>query len=118
MADLGSMESVPKFTFAEALGRLLEGKRVARAGWNGWSTGKTFAVVRQKGYPDGIEINANTSEALGLPEKTLVKFAPYLMLCVGTLPTGEGDAAPVDRTCLPWTPSQQDQLAEDWIQVA
>jgi len=103
-----------KGNFAAALAALNEGKKVARAGWNGWKTGKKFQVVKQKAYPDGIGINANTAEALGLPEGTVVKFAPYLMLCVSQQPEN-GNVE--EMICQPWTPSQVDQLAEDWMTV-
>lgn len=105
----------PRFDFSTALKLLNDGRRVARAGWNGWKSGKAFAVVKQKGYPDGIAINANTQEALDLPEGTVVKFAPYLMLCVATLKEDSNEVK--DRVALPWTPSQQDQLETDWIEV-
>lgn len=73
-------------------------KRVRRAGWNG----KGMYLVFQAGYPGGIPINKNTSEATGLPEGTVCKFLPYIMMCTA------------DGTFVPWLCSQTDLLAEDW----
>ncbi len=72
--------------------------RVRRAGWNG----KGMYLVYQAGYPDGIPINKNTSDATGIPEGTVCKFMPYIMMC-----TAQGDF-------VPWLCSQTDLLAEDW----
>jgi hypothetical protein len=85
-------------TFSEALRDLKQGKRVQRTGWNG----KGMYICYQKGYPDGIKINSNTALATGLPEGTLCKFTPYLMI------------KSVDNSFTPWLPSQTDILAEDW----
>ncbi|MFC8332708.1 DUF2829 domain-containing protein [Streptomyces olivaceus] len=87
--------------FGDALRALDAGARVTRSGWNG--QGKF--VVQQKGYPDGIAINANTAAATGLPEGTLARFRPYLMLRT------------VDGSFVPWVISQTDALAKDWQQV-
>lgn len=84
--------------FSVALDLVKSGHKIARIGWNGADQ----FVVYQKGYPDGININKNTSEALGIPEGTLIKFAPYLML-----KNAQG-------VCVPWLASQGDLLAEDW----
>lgn len=73
-------------------------KRVRRAGWNG----KGMYLVYQAGYPDGIPINKNTSEATGIAEDTVCKFHPYVMMC-----TAQGDF-------VPWLCSQTDLLATDW----
>lgn len=82
--------------FGQALELLKAGFRMRRAGWKG------MFVVLQKGYPDGIPINANTSRALGLPEGTVCKFRPYLMF------SGS------DGSFVPWVTSQTDVLADDW----
>lgn len=84
--------------FSEALKEIKNGKKLTRIGWNG----KGMFIVYQKGYPEGIAINKNTSEALGLPESTMVKFRPYLMM-----KTAQGD-------CVPMQPTVSDILAEDW----
>ncbi len=87
--------------FGEALDLLQNSTRMARAGWNG----KAMYVVYQRGYPDGIGINANTAAATGLPEGQVCKFRPYLMM-----KTAQDDF-------VPWVASQTDILAEDWISV-
>lgn len=86
-------------TFGHALhAAKYEGKKVYRDGWNG----KGMFVVYQKAYPDGISINKNTQEALGLPEGTICKFLPYLLMKTA------------DGSFVPWLASQTDLLAEDW----
>lgn len=85
----------------EALLAAQDGARIARSGWNG----NGMFVVYQKGYPDGIAINANTAEATGIEEGTVCRFLPYLMLRT------------VDGAFVPWTVSQTDALAEDWVTV-
>lgn len=84
--------------FGEALKTLRSGGKVARAGWNGAGQ----FVVYQPGYPDGIGINANTARATGIPQGTVKRFRPYLMLH-----TAQGDF-------VPWAPSVSDVLADDW----
>ncbi len=84
--------------FAWALGHLREGKRLQRSGWNG----KGMWIALQKGYPNGIPINANTAEATGIPEGTICLFLPYLMMR-----TAGGEF-------VPWLASQTDILAYDW----
>ena len=93
--------------FSQALDACREGKKISRAGWNGRKLGKVAFIVYQKGYPDGIAINKNTSEALGIAEGTNCIFEPYLMLAV------HAEEQPTYK-CRPWTPDQRDQLAEDW----
>ena len=87
------------FDFSQALKHLRIGHKVSRRGWNG----ENMWVVLQKGYPDGISINANTAEATGLPEGTVCRFLPYLMLFTA------------DRQFVPWLASQTDLLAWDWF---
>lgn len=86
------------YGFEKALATLKHGGKVTRAGWN--APGQF--VVLQKGYPDGIALNANTAEATGLKEGTVRVFRPYLML----------QAA--DNSFVPWVPTVSDVLAEDW----
>lgn len=85
--------------FSEALRAVKNGSKIARTGWNG----KNMEIVYQKGYPDGIAINANTAQATGLDEGTVCKFLPYLMMRT------------VDGSFVPWLASQTDVLAEDWL---
>jgi hypothetical protein len=84
--------------FGWALEQLREGRRLARDGWNG----KRMFIVLQRGYPDGIPINRNTSEATGIAEGTVCRFLPYLMMKT------------VDDSFVPWLASQTDILAHDW----
>jgi hypothetical protein len=84
--------------FSEALVSVKAGNKIQRAGWNG----KGMFVVHQKAYPDGIPINKNTAEAIGMPEGTVCKFLPYLMMKTA------------DGAFVPWLISQADALAEDW----
>jgi hypothetical protein len=84
--------------FGEALAHLRAGARLTRETWN--AAGQF--VVLQAGYPDGIAINANTAEATGIPQGTVCRFRPYLMLCAA------------DGSFVPWAPTMSDVLAEDW----
>lgn len=88
--------------FSEALIKCKFGVKIAREGWNG----KAMYVVYQKAYPQGIPINKNTSEATGMPEGTICRFLPYLMMKTA------------DNSFVPWLASQTDILAEDWTTVA
>ena len=85
-------------TFSEALESCKIGMKIQREGWNG----KGMFVVYQKGYPDGIPINKNTAEATGIPEGTVCRFLPYLMMKTA------------DGAFVPWLISQTDALADDW----
>jgi len=87
--------------FGDALRAAKDGARITRSGWNG----KGMFVVHQKGYPDGIPINANTAEATGIPQGTVCLFQPYLMMYTGC------------DTFVPWVISQSDALADDWERV-
>lgn len=93
--------SVFDFSFSKALDALKSGEKVTRSGWNG----KGMYIVYQKGYPDGIPINTNTACATGIPEGTICKFRPYLMMY-----TAQADF-------VPWVASQTDLLADDWAIV-
>lgn len=88
--------------FEQALAWLKDGQKVTRLGWN--APGQW--VVLQKGYPDGIAINANTAAATGIPEGTVCIFDPYLMLR-----NAQGHF-------VPWVPSQGDLMAGDWAVVS
>ena len=87
--------------FSEALNRVKDGKKIQRRGWNG----KGLYVVHQKGYPEGIPINKNTANALGLEQGTVCKFRPYLTI------------KSVDGAFVPWLPSQSDLLEDDWVDI-
>lgn len=88
------------YGFDVALGWLREGQLVTRQSWHQG----TF-VVLQQGYPQGIGINANTASATGIPEGTVCAFKPYLM------------RRTEDGAFVPWTPSQEEVLANDWAQA-
>ena len=84
--------------FGWALEQLRAGHKVARSGWNG----KGMWIALQKAYPQGIPINKNTAEATGIPEGTVCRFLPYLMMLTA------------DGSFVPWLASQTDILASDW----
>lgn len=84
--------------FSDALTACKAGNAISRDGWNGAGQ----YVVLQKGYPDGIAINANTAEATGIQQGTIMAFAPYLLFRTSQL------------IFVPWVASQSDLLAEDW----
>lgn len=84
--------------FGRALELLKLGCRVRRAGWNGAGQ----YVVLMPGYPGGVKANRETAAAHGIPEGTIVKVRPYLVLH-----TAQDDL-------VPWAPSVSDTLAEDW----
>lgn len=97
--------------FGQAIEALKQGKRVARKGWNG----KGMYVVFQKGYPNGIEANKNTQEALSIPEGSIIGFRPYLMMACPKGSTNHFGDTNNSLDCVPWLPSQTDILAEDWV---
>lgn len=90
-------------TFGSAIEAAKHGSKIQREGWNG----KGMFIVMQKGYPNRIACNKNTSEAFGIPEGTEIKVTPYLMMRAadGTLVTG-------------WLASQTDILSEDWCIIS
>lgn len=85
----------------QAIVLVKQGKRVARAGWNG----SNMFVVYQKGYPDGIPCNKQTADAWGLAEGDLFIVRPYLQLRCA------------DGSHAMWAPSGSDALADDWLEV-
>lgn len=85
--------------FSKALNEIKAGKKIQRSGWNG----KNMYLTLQRGYPEGIAINKNTSEATGIIEGTKCFFLPYIMM--KTINENE---------FVPWLASQIDILAEDW----
>jgi hypothetical protein len=76
------------------------GGRVRRACWR---DGSCSFVVFQKGYPDGIPINANTAQATGLAQGTVCAFLPYLMAFNATMGAFH-----------PFVCGNDDVLANDW----
>jgi hypothetical protein len=82
--------------YGVALAALKDGDRVARKGWNG--KGMFLYYVPEGQYPARTEI---AKAEWG--ENGLVPYQAYIALKT------------VDGTVVPWTPSQTDQLAEDWM---
>jgi hypothetical protein len=74
------------------------GTKITRSGWNG----SAMFVCHQAGYPDGVTINKNTSDATGLPER-IRGAVPSL----SHVQNGSG-------RFVPWVASQTDLLENDW----
>lgn len=79
-------------TFGQAHELCMRGARIARLGWNG----------------KGIFVAAQ------FPESNSKMTSPYLFIDTTGLVT---DNAAAPRTCCPWTPSQTDMSACDWMVV-
>lgn len=89
----------PRYNFGEALALLKEGKRVARAGWNGQDM-FIFLVP-------GSRFTVNRPPLLGIyPEGTVIDYHPHI-----DMKTAQGYV-------VPWLASQADLLADDWREVA
>lgn len=86
--------------FEWALIQLRNGHKIQRAGWNG----KNMFIVLQEGYPQGIPINSNTAKATGIPQGTVCRFLPYILM----------RTADIEVSFVPWLASQTDILAFDW----
>ena len=92
LKSLGTKESYmgqnPDVTFGGALYQLHAGQKVARKGWN-------------------------AHHVLGLqePDENSANTLPYIYMIVGQ------DASDMQGKRVPWTASQTDLLAEDWIVV-
>lgn len=93
-------------TFGQAIKEALDGKAVARSGWNGkgmwiaYSPGATLTVRVEK--PWG-EANRRYAESLSERGISDLKILPYL-----TMRTAGGEVLPG------WLASQTDMLATDW----
>lgn len=83
--------------FSDALRMMKDGQCLRNAHWD-----EAMYVAYQKGYPGGIPINKNTSEATGIPQGTIVRFRPYLMLHT------------VDDAFVPYVATQSDLLSDVW----
>ena len=83
-----------------------EGRMFKRDGWGTRETdareGDSDYIFWQKGYPQGIAINANTAEATGLPEGAICTFSPYMMRHWG------------GNHFSPYQPTHEDMAATDW----
>lgn len=84
--------------FSDALNILKDGERVCRKGWNG----KGMWLALQKGYPEGTPANKNSASAYKIPEGTIIKVLPYIVMKTA------------DDCFVPWLASQTDILANDW----
>ena len=83
--------------FAWALRQAMQGKRIARSGWNG--SGMFAYIVPAGTYP------ANSEAIKGVFPDDMVPYRPYW-----ALKTAQNDIAT-------WTPSGSDTLADDWETV-
>lgn len=84
-------------TFSEALELVKNGKKVARAGWNG----KDMFIF----LVPGSTFTVNRAPLLGIyPEGTVIKYHAHI-----DMKTATGDI-------VPWLASQTDVLAEDWME--
>ena len=87
--------------FYEALRDCIVGKKkIQRNFWGHNGMGKF--VFFQPGYPEGIPINKNTSEATGIPEGTVCKFKSYLQSWDGL------------TSFVHYIPSMDDLMSDDW----
>lgn len=81
--------------FGEALEHVKQGKKCARAGWNG--KGMFIFLV------NGSTFTVNRAPLLGIyPEGTEINYHAHV------------DMRTADGTIVPWLCSQTDMLAEDW----
>lgn len=84
--------------FGQALELLKEGKKLARAGWNG--RGMFVFLV------PGSTFQVNRPPLLGIyPEGTTITYRPHI------------DIKNVDGSISTWVPSIGDVMAEDWEQT-
>lgn len=86
---------VDGLTFGLAIEAMKQGKKVARAGWNG--KGMFLFLV------PGSTFKVNRVSLLGIyPEGTEINYCPHI------------DMKTADGKVVPWLASQTDVLAEDW----
>lgn len=85
--------------FASALIKLREGKRIARAGWNG----KGMFLFLVPG--SNITVSEGRPLASVFPVRTEIGYRPHI-----DMKTAQGDV-------VPWVASQSDLLADDWFIV-
>ena len=86
------MEQRDNLNFGQAIAALKEGKKVARAGWNG----KGIFIELQKPYENSKMTH------------------PYIFIDTTGLQT-DNEKAP--KNLVPWLASQTDMLSEDWMIV-
>ncbi len=86
-----------KFDYSLALELLKRGGRVARSGW---VYTKFIYMV------PGSEFTVSRAPLLGIfKEGTLIKYRSHIDVCY------------LDGTCGVWNSTQEDELAEDWVEV-
>lgn len=85
------------FDFQTALKYLKDGKMLRRLSWD-----KYQCVVCQKGYPEGIKCNKNTSEIWNIEEGALFKCKRYLQMRLN------------EDEYIMWNPNNDDLLSDDW----
>lgn len=91
--------STAGLSFGLAIDALKQGKKVARAGWNG--KGMFLFLVA------GSTFKVNRAPLLGIyPEGTEINYHAHI------------DMKTVDGMIVPWLASQTDMLADDWVIVA
>jgi len=87
-----------RMTFGDALIFLKEGKKLARAGWNG--KGMFLFLV------PGSTFQVSRAPLLGIyPEGHTVNYCPHI------------DMKTADDKVVPWLASQTDMLADDWAVI-
>ena len=84
--------------FGNAIEALKEGKRVARAGWNG----KGMFLFLMNGYNFVVSREPLLSI---MGEGTMATYRPHI------------DMKDAEGKVVPWLASQTDMLAEDWVEV-
>lgn len=91
-------EGFGRMNFGHALQCLKDGKKVARARWNG--KGMFLFLV------NGSTFQVNRAPLLGIyPEGTTINYRPHI------------DMKTVDGEIVPWVASQSDLMAGDWLLV-
>ena len=93
------MTQTTELSFGLALIALKQGKKVARAGWNGKNM-FLFLVP-------GSQFKVNRAPLLGIyPEGTEINYHAHI------------DMKTADNKVVPWLASQTDVLADDWYVLA
>lgn len=98
MLFLPEEETIPTFSFSDALIELKGGNNVARLGWNG--NGMFIYYVSEGRYPVKMEAAMDIADDEGF-----VCYGAYI-----AMKTAQGNV-------VPWVASQTDILSEDWIIV-
>lgn len=105
----GAVEGNPKrligFSFSEALDRVKQGRRMARIGWNGHGQFIYIVTGSDPSHPDeraGL-LSGIRASLFAFGDRGTVRRLPHV-----ALHNTRGES-------VPWTPSQTDMLAEDWI---